>query len=148
MIPGLVVCSLTEAEAWARDARAVVSIVNPGTDLFAHPNGLVLRCYDVDLPGNPLAAGRPQVEAVVDFARRIGPEPGVLVHCNWGQSRSPAAAWAMLIAWGHDPADALAALRAAHPAGRPFHPNRLMVDAIDDVLGLPRGTVPRALAST
>jgi hypothetical protein len=50
----------------------------------------------------------------------------------------PAAALATLVAWGWDRDDALDALRRAHPPGRPFTPNRLMVEALDDLIAVGR----------
>ena len=43
--------------------------------------------------GEPLAAGLDDIEAIVEFARRAGPQAKILVHCWAGISRSPAVAW-------------------------------------------------------
>lgn len=140
MIP-LAVHSLPEATDMITMAepRAVVSIVNSVTEVtFRHARHLLRSCFDLYMPSSPVVAGHREVEAAVAFAREIGPEPGVLVHCNWGESRSPAAAWAMLLAWGWEPNEAWAALQEQHPRGRRFRPNRLMVEATETQFSLTR----------
>ncbi len=140
----LTVCSLDEARAHVTNdgARAVVSIVDTPAALgFEHPNHLVRACSDslfgdyngFRIPGTP---GPEDVKAIVDFAAAIGPDPGVVVHCQLGTSRSPAGALAMLLAWGWPPADAANELSQAHPDGRPFRPNPALVRYTDQAFDL------------
>jgi predicted protein tyrosine phosphatase len=142
------VCSLPEAidVVESDPPRAIVSLVNSADAVpFRHERHLLRECLDIHLPGDPMAAGAAEVDAVIDFAQEIGPEPGVLVHCDMGMSRSTAAAWIMLITWEWDPAEALEALAAAHPAGRPFMPNAMMTEAAATALA-ERGLIPKRAA--
>lgn len=56
-------------------------------------------------------------DTVVDFARAayVDPAAVVLAHCHAGINRGPSAGFAILLALGHEPIDALELIRRARP---------------------------------
>lgn len=53
----------------------------------------------------------------VTWARRAlaDPDAKILIHCHMGINRGPSLAYAVLLDQGHDPVEAIAAIRAARP---------------------------------
>jgi predicted protein tyrosine phosphatase len=136
----IIVCPLAEvAERIAADAPArVISLFSPeGPEPPTWTGGpqLFLRVHDIDAPQPGLIApDAGTVDRLLAFGadwRKSGP---LLVHCWFGISRSPAAAFILLCA--ADPArselEIAQSLRRAAPEASP---NRLLVDLADEQLG-------------
>ncbi len=62
-------------------------------------------------------------EAVTDWALAALEDPGarVLAHCHMGVNRGPSAGYAVLLAQGRDPVEAIAAIRAARPVANVWY---------------------------
>jgi predicted protein tyrosine phosphatase len=146
----IIVCPLADVAARiAADAPArVISLCSPeGPDPPTWTGGpqLVLRVHDIDAPQPGLIAPDAEtVDRLLAFGagwRKDGP---LLVHCWFGISRSPAAAFILLCA--ADPArperEIALALRHAAPEASP---NRLLVALADDRLGR-EGRMRQAIA--
>jgi predicted protein tyrosine phosphatase len=104
------------------EATHLLSLVNPGQTVFRHPRilptqHLLRRCEDV-LEG-PFAPSEADAAAVITFARTLPDDARLVVHCHAGVSRSPAAAWIVLVARGASPEAALAEIRRIRPEARP-----------------------------
>ena len=54
-------------------------------------------------------------EEAVRWVEQAGPDAVVLAHCHMGINRGPSLGFAILLAQGWDPVDAIAAIRAARP---------------------------------
>jgi predicted protein tyrosine phosphatase len=129
------ICSLAEAEVSGSSFAHVVSLV-PSTSalLNSHPSRVCVPFADVFFPQQPQAPTPADIEQLLAFAP--SPRDGLLIHCHAGVSRSTATALGLLAAWGVDPAEAYTALHDAHPPGRLFAPNPLVLTLFDNALGL------------
>jgi len=138
-MPGSVVlptvCSLEEAEEVCDYFEHVVSLV-PSTSptLSAHPKRLSLYFADVFFPHQEQAPTLAQVQTILSFAP--APLDSLLVHCRAGVSRSTAVSLGLLASWGLDPTYAYDQLLEAHPPGRLFAPNPLVLALFDQALNL------------
>jgi predicted protein tyrosine phosphatase len=118
----------------------LVSLLDPET-MIETPEGiqrdrhLRLPLNDIAEPNGTLATpSTGHVAALIGFIRDWDQRQPILVHCWAGISRSTAAAFIALCALNEDhPEDKLARLVRAH--GAHAHPNRLMVQIADDLLG-------------
>lgn len=54
-------------------------------------------------------------DAAIDWIDAAGPDAIVLTHCHMGINRGPSLGFAVLLHWGWDPIDAIAAIREARP---------------------------------
>lgn len=129
------VCSLAEAERIADEFDSVVSLVPSGAKkLLLHRRRCLIPFDDVSIASDPSAATLGDIHKILKFA--ADPTRSMLVHCQYGQSRSTAAALGILVSWGVDARVAYAHLAENHPPGRPFIPNVLVLSLFDQVLGL------------
>lgn len=98
-------------------ARRAQSVVNLGAP---PPPPAAARHLHIDLEDVPEANLLQHLPAALDFVAAGAAGAGALVHCAQGVSRSAAVAAAHLMrAAGLGPDEALAALRARHPAAEP-----------------------------
>jgi len=136
----ITVCDLPTARNLLRDRRAfpfVVSISGPGRPLpeqLAAGGRKILRLefLDSEDPIEPGAPERHHVEQLISFARNLPENPGILVHCDAGISRSTAAALILHYLCLGNPVDAANALLQNQPNALP---NRLFVHYADELLG-------------
>jgi predicted protein tyrosine phosphatase len=132
----------------------VVSISDPADgppeEVRDHPGrALVLLFHDIPEPDEDLTVPtRKDVKAIVKFAEAIGPGENVLCHCNAGISRSSAAALTILASkLGNSRQAAMDAVQHLLAIKTIIHPNRLMVQYADEILGFD-GALVEAHAST
>ena len=116
---------------------AVISVVSsPGSLKFVHPNHhrefFDDICEDFHWGREPR---REHVERILKSVRKQPAGTHFLVHCQAGISRSTATGLGVLAALGWDEDEAVAQLAANHPEGRPFWPNRLILQHFDALLG-------------
>jgi predicted protein tyrosine phosphatase len=129
------VCNLAEAEIIAAEFDAVISLVpSYASTLNTHRKRCCALFDDVVFADDVNAPTSAQVQQVLRFASTLdGP---VLVHCQYGQSRSTAVALGILAARGEDPTEAYRRLEQEHPYQRPFTPNVLVLSLFDHALHL------------
>jgi len=60
-------------------------------------------------------------EHAVGWVEAAGPEAVVLAHCHMGINRGPSLGFAVLLAQGWDPVEAIAAIRAARPCANVWY---------------------------
>ena len=85
----------------------LLSLQDPDADLtglrpewISAENHHVVHFFDIDNPTDPFAPTRDNVQAVIDWLQQYcgpGSEARIIIHCDAGLGRSPAAAY---IAWG------------------------------------------------
>jgi predicted protein tyrosine phosphatase len=114
-----------------------VSLVVPRgqRNLRKHQHRLERPFEDVSDPLEPGAPTREDITAIIAFLR---PHAGdrVLVHCEYGQSRSTAVALGAACMYGWNPAAAARDLsKLVVPTGA-FYPNLLVLEHFDAELGL------------
>lgn len=150
----LTVMSLSQASRHKRDGfAAVITLEDPdakaGDRLRFHkspkPAHLILAVEDMDIPypGYRLPT-EDDAARILEFGRRFAGQP-LLIHCQAGVARSPAAALLILtdrLGVGHE-LDALAHLIAIRPEAVP---NRLLVAHGDRLLGC-HGALVAAVAA-
>lgn len=126
------VVSLDEARLCRSEFDAVVSAgVRPSEVRWDHPAHIVRPFHD-GLSGRGCAT----VEAVAALlAFGAGRAGSMLVHCQRGESRSTAVAVGLMVQAGATPTEAVTVLRQAHPVGRRFAPNALVMMHVEAVLG-------------
>jgi predicted protein tyrosine phosphatase len=129
------ICNLAEAEIIAVEFDAVVSLVpSNASTLNSHRKRCCALFDDVVFADDLNAPTSAQVQHVLRFASALnGP---VLVHCQYGQSRSTAVALGILAGRGEDPTAAYRRLEQEHPYQRPFTPNVLVLSLFDHALRL------------
>jgi predicted protein tyrosine phosphatase len=140
----LVVCALSDLEGTLARTRpgGLVSLLAPGQALPAalpaapaEAARLVLRCHDLAAPRSDLSApDAAMVEALLRFADGFADEETLVLHCWFGISRSPAAAFILACALEAETPETrlAAALRAASPTATP---NPLLIALADARLG-------------
>ena len=104
-------------------------------NLRKHQHRLERPFEDVSDPLEPGAPTREDIKAIIAFLR---PHAGdrVLVHCEYGQSRSTAVALGAACMYGWNPAAAARDLsKLVVPTGA-FYPNLLVLEHFDAELGL------------
>lgn len=130
-----VVCSLAEAEMIADEFDSVISLVrSEAKTLLQHRRRCFVPFDDVITARDGSAASHRDIRKILKFAAE--PSSPMLIHCQYGQSRSTAVALGILVSWGVDPRVAYGHLAESHPPGRPFVPNILVLSLFDQVLGL------------
>ena len=80
-------------------------------------------------------------DTAIDWIDAAGPDAVVLTHCHMGINRGPSLGFAVLLHWGWDPIDAIAAIRAARPIANVWyaadavrwHHGRLQTDPAEDL---------------
>ena len=123
------VVSLVEATAIRTEFDAVISAgVRPS---WSHPCHIVRQFHD-GLGGRGCATVETVAALLAFGADRSG---SMLVHCQQGESRSTAIAVGLMVQAGVTPTGAVTMLRQAHPVGRRFAPNALVMMHIEAVLG-------------
>lgn len=126
--------TVLEAEESAHLFASVVSLVpDDPHPLASHPNRLVRPFADVFEDSHPRACSPLDAAAILEFTATAASP--LLVHSRAGQSRSTAVALAVMVQHGWDPETARDVLLAAHPPGRPFIPNLLVLARFDTLLG-------------
>jgi predicted protein tyrosine phosphatase len=130
------IANLADAERIARDFDSVISLAGPAKGRGAlknHQHRLFCPFDDVleDSEDEGVAAGAEQIREILGFTSDAGL---ILVHCEYGQSRSTAVALGIAVALGTDPENAGAELLKAHPNGRPFVPNEWVLSLFDNHL--------------
>ena len=133
------VCNIVEAETLCHEYDTLITVGPRSREArWGHPDQIV-RTF-VDVTSGPYAPKLVDVAAVLKHtATRRGT---VLVHCHKGESRSTAMAIGILIQSGSSVTAACDTLIAAHPVGRAFTPNLLMLSFIEELLHAP-GLVER-----
>ncbi len=122
-----------------RPAR-LVSIVQPEFQPATPPEIPPGRHYRVEVHDvaspfdGPDAPAHEHVEGMIDFLRGADLAEGVLVHCFAGISRSTAAALIARVVHG-GPGSELEAAQALRRAAPHAHPNPLIVELADEILG-------------
>jgi predicted protein tyrosine phosphatase len=134
--------SLSRARNAKRRYDAVISVEDPRAPRKSrlrfhnapHPDHLVLRFEDIDMPDGSFAAARPEhVAAAIGFAREHVHDR-LLVHCHVGVCRSTATGLAILadrLGAGRE-RDAVAALVSSNPDARP---TLALLELADEALG-------------
>ena len=130
-----VVMSHEEAGVMAGEYPAVISLVPARwPDLLAHKNRLERPFADIVNQAGRNACTDRDVKAILKFAAKAA-DP-ILVHCEYGQSRSTAVALGILASRGHNLIESYQMLALEHPPGRPFIPNILVLARFDLALKL------------
>ncbi len=121
---------------FAAQFQIVISLVPvPGkSPLSGHPKRIECLFEDTSDPGQPGSATAAHIQEILRATLPV--EGPVLVHCQYGQSRSAAVALGLACAAGWKLRDA--ALELSRAAERPglFYPNRLVVKLFDQALGM------------
>ena len=60
-------------------------------------------------------------DAAIDWIDTAGPDAVVLTHCHMGINRGPSLGFAVLLHWGWDPVEAIAAIRTARPVANVWY---------------------------
>ena len=133
---------LQDAVDTYRPARVISLMSKPGTvpnPAGLPPNAFVEIAFNDVVDETVMAPGIvppavEHVEALLDIARGWDGAAPLLIHCWFGISRSPAAAFSIACALspGRAPGDIAGALRAASPSATP---NARLVRVADDHLG-------------
>jgi predicted protein tyrosine phosphatase len=101
---------------------------------WGHPNHFIRSFADVTYENKWYTPPTIQdVEDLMDFASTA--EGSILIHCHAGMSRSTATAIGVSLLRGWNAEESVPALIAAHPQGRPFIPNQLMVSHLETIFG-------------
>ena len=127
------------AEDWPTH---IISIINeaggdfgPSTIDRQHDDHYIFSFHDVenDEITEYVVPTRKDVRDILEAAKMVPEDGRLLVHCTAGKSRSTAAAIGILIQTGMSPQEAFDRVKAMRPA---MFPNRLMIEYVDDILGL------------
>jgi predicted protein tyrosine phosphatase len=127
------------AEDWPTH---IISIVNEaGGDFGAtvidrqHSDHYIFSFHDVenDAATEYVVPTRRDIRSILEVAAMVPENGKLLVHCTAGKSRSTAVGIGILIQNGMDPQSAFDWMKAHRPA---MFPNRLMIEYVDDYLGL------------
>lgn len=129
------IVNIREAEILCHDFPAVITAGPSKYEVkWKHQNHFV-RTFDDTIYKSSMDAPRIEdVKSMLDFAAQN--DGDILIHCHAGMSRSTATAWGVAIQRGADPFEAYEALKAAHPAGRMFWPNDLMVEHLETIFNI------------
>ncbi len=129
----IAVVSLDEARRLAHQYGAVIT-AGPKADAadFGHPMQRV-RTF-LDTTSGPMSPTVSAVRSLVEFG--AGRTDSLLIHCHRGESRSPAIAIGIAVATGMSVDDACQAVQHWVPDGRKVRPNSLIVQHLEQVLGV------------
>ncbi|ARJ66081.1 hypothetical protein WV31_10620 [Magnetospirillum sp. ME-1] len=132
---------LLEAAFWRYGASRILSLANPGKLIWhehqlEEERHLTLAFEDTIDPTLPLAPRREHIEAILDFGRLVEPGSTLLIHCEAGISRSPAAGY-LILAQAVGPERAAEALEEIHRVRDIAQPNPLMIRIGAEILGWP-----------
>lgn len=118
----------------------MVAVSLVGDDLRFHlpnfgPHHLIVRFHDVEQAGLEgfESPTRDHVREVLKHTAGLAAGDRLLVHCHAGKSRSPAMAIGILVQSGMTPEEAYQQVKQVRPE---LIPNRLMIQYIDEALGL------------
>lgn len=130
----IAVVSLDEARSIASQYGAVITAGPKADDAeFGHPMQRV-RTF-LDTTSGPMSPTLSAVRSLVEFgATRT---ESLLIHCHRGESRSPAIAIGVAVAAGMSVDDACRTVQYWVPDGRKVRPNGLIVQHLEQVLGVP-----------
>lgn len=78
-----------------------------------HLPGIEYLHHGMDDAGQQVEAA--WFDVAMSWIDAAGPDAVVLTHCHMGINRGPSLGFAVLLHWGWDPIDAIAAIRAARP---------------------------------
>ena len=121
---------------FATGFRLVISLVAVPAKgpLERHPNRVECLFEDTSDPTHPEAATADQIQQLLCTVLSVdGP---VLVHCQYGQSRSAAVALGLACAGGWAPREAAVELSGAAERPGMFYPNMLVAKLFDQALGM------------
>ena len=127
------------AEDWPTH---IISIVNEaGGDFGAstidrqHDDHYIFSFHDVenDEVTDYVVPTRQDIQDIMEAAQMVPSDGRLLIHCTAGKSRSTAVGIGILIQNGMDPQAAFDWMKMHRPA---MFPNRLMIEYVDDYLGL------------
>ncbi len=136
-----VVSSIEEAQAWAQDFQAILTVGPKSSEVnWGHKNHKVFTFGDTTG-----GSGAPTLTAIEEAITWGQEQDDLLVHCHAGMSRSTSTAWGISIARGADPLDSFLALKNAQPldsyrgskSQRHFIPNTLIVKHLEKILSIP-----------
>lgn len=118
----------------------IVSLVDPATErdwLVPSENHHIEKFDDIAVvmraDHNYILPSREAIARVLEFTKTLVKEDKLLVHCHAGISRSTAMAIGILVQHGVDPERAIKYVEEVRP---PLFPNSLVIQHIDDELGL------------
>lgn len=120
----------------------IISIVNEAGGDFAatvidrqHNDHYIFSFHDVenDEITDYVVPTRKDIKDILETAAMVPEDGRLLVHCTAGKSRSTAVAMGILVQNGLTPQQAFDKVKALQPS---MFPNRLMIEYIDDHLGL------------
>lgn len=120
----------------------IISIVNDAGPDFAasdidrqHDDHYIFSFHDVENreSSDYVVPTRKDVRDILEVARMVPSDGKLLVHCTAGKSRSTAMAIGILVQSGKLPQEAFDFVKTLQPA---MFPNRLMIEYLDDELGL------------
>jgi predicted protein tyrosine phosphatase len=131
----LIVCPLASVAEVAAASRPshIISLLAPGQDGIVHAGSktLALRFHDISAPQDGLSPpDEAMIAGLLDFGSDWDGAAPLLVHCWFGISRSPAAAFILLCQW-HPQVPEIEIARAVRRAMPFASPNRLMVALAD-----------------
>jgi predicted protein tyrosine phosphatase len=139
-----VVANLDEASRNAALYPSVISLagtrIGDGA-LRLHDNRLYIPMNDTNRGGTRQSPSTHAVEKIFKFCNDVSTP--LLVHCQYGQSRSTAVALGVAVYWGWDPWEAAEVLLSKHEINRAFVPNELLLSLFDNALGT-NGNITKA----
>lgn len=127
-----VVMNIDEARAYASSFPAVIT-AGPRRDELGWEHGNHCVRSFADRTTGRYAPSLGDVHSMLDFAYG----KTVMIHCHRGESRSTAIAIGVAISAGWSAVNAVTALMSAHPVGRAFTPNTLIIEHIASLVRRP-----------
>lgn len=127
------VYSFSNAETYCHEYHALLTAGPFESEVshFNHPNHKIVSFFDYDYR----QMGSVQLEDVEEMLSWAENQHNILVHCQYGVSRSTATAWGICILKGMDPAKSLDMLY--HNQLQDFWPNILIVHYLSQIFGNP-----------
>ena len=126
---------------WPTHIISIINDAGPGWGATTidrqHDNHAIFNFHDVedDQADGLIVPSRPVMQDILDTTTywNLNESSKLLVHCTAGKSRSTAVAIAVLVQHGVPIADAIKQVNLLSPS---MFPNRLMIELLDDCLGL------------
>lgn len=130
-----VVMSHEEASEVANEFPSVISLVHSSHPLLVSHKNRLLQPFDDEIaPNGRRSCTLQDVSEILKFSKKAPDQ--ILVHCEYGQSRSTAVALGILASRGYDLAYSYEILLQEHAPYRPFTPNILVLSLFDKTLKL------------
>ena len=126
---------------WPTHIISIINDAGPGWGATTidrqHDNHVIYNFHDVedDQADGLVLPSKPVMQDILDTAAywELNDDSRLLVHCTAGKSRSTAVAIAVLVQHGVPIAEAINRVNLLSPA---MFPNRLMIELLDECLGL------------